>query len=125
MAEKILIVEEDHIIHESFIQGLEGFDTRSAYNGEEAVEIAKNYKPAIVLMDIHLGNGINGINAAAQIQEQNQDTKIIYITGDSSKDTLDKIIEKTGNAQVLYKPTDIKDIEKVIENKSYQLAKHI
>ena len=52
----------------------------SAYTGEEALEMARKYHPALVLMDIKLGKGIDGIQAAMKLREE-LNIPCIFITG--------------------------------------------
>ena len=43
-----------------------------ASNGEAAVEMASDLSPDLILMDIDLGAGIDGIEAAARIRAQSE-----------------------------------------------------
>ena len=72
---RILIVEdqgiaamaEAHIVHDL------GYEvTGFAITGEDAVEQAGRDKPDVVLMDIMLAVGMNGIEAASKIRESYQ-----------------------------------------------------
>jgi two-component system invasion response regulator UvrY len=68
----ILIVDDHTLIREtwSFILNADSrFNVIAACgSGEEAVELAKQFRPHIVLMDINLP-GINGIEATALIRK--------------------------------------------------------
>lgn len=50
---KILLVEDDTTLAEVYNSRLklEGFDTREVYNGEEALSVAIEYKPDLILLD--------------------------------------------------------------------------
>lgn len=50
-----------------------------ASNGKQAIELYRQYKPDIILMDIRIP-GINGIEASRKILEEDQDTVILIIT---------------------------------------------
>ncbi|MGH8119070.1 MAG: response regulator, partial [Gammaproteobacteria bacterium] len=64
---KILIVEDDQTTA-SVLQlylGNMGYDiVNVAANGRDAIEMTRNHQPDLVLMDIYLGKGLNGIDAA-------------------------------------------------------------
>lgn len=49
-------------------------------NGEEAVEKVRGGDVDVVLMDVNLGTGINGIEATRQIKEISPKTKILVLT---------------------------------------------
>ncbi|MBN1647816.1 MAG: response regulator, partial [Spirochaetales bacterium] len=67
----LLVVEDQLIIAADYKNRLEdfGFAVTKAFAGEEAVEIVRNRKIDLILMDIDLGKGINGIQAAEIIRE--------------------------------------------------------
>ena len=70
MAKKILIVDDEKDIVELVRYNLEkeGFKCYVAFDGEEAVEKAKDKKPDLVLLDIMMPK-IDGIEACRQIRE--------------------------------------------------------
>ncbi|MEJ2310283.1 MAG: response regulator [Gammaproteobacteria bacterium] len=53
-------------------------------SGEEAIELARQYKPDVVLMDVNMP-GIGGINAAKQIRRNQPNTQIIVVTAMSQE----------------------------------------
>lgn len=54
MMKKILLVEDDENLIKSFNDFIskEGFDFKSAVNGEDGIELAKQEKPDLILLDI-------------------------------------------------------------------------
>lgn len=60
-----------------------------AYSGEEALEMARKYHPALVLMDIKLGKGIDGIQAAMTLREE-LDIPCIFVTGHGNQRLLNR-----------------------------------
>lgn len=59
----------------------------SAASVESGVQLCRELKPDVVVMDYHLPDG-DGLSAATRILEQNPDTRIIMLTGDPSQDVL-------------------------------------
>ncbi len=89
---KILIVEDEVIIAMRFEifflrRGYEVFKTVAS--GEEAVQIAEQEKPDVILMDINLRGQMNGIEAAEKIVEQFH-IPIIFMTGYSDQNLRDE-----------------------------------
>ena len=59
----------------------------SVTNGRDALEIYKNKKPEILLLDINMPH-INGLNLAKQIREFDKKTRIIILTAHLEQDKL-------------------------------------
>lgn len=53
---RVLIVEDNVDAAETLqlLLRMSGYDTRAAYNGAQALELAREFKPAVVLLDIGL-----------------------------------------------------------------------
>src|SRR5690606_5830222 len=89
----ILLVEDMAIIAmaEANILKKNGFEVIIAYNGKEAVAIAmKNRELDLILMDIDLGRGMDGTEAAQKIL-QNREVPIVFLSNHTEKE----IVEKT------------------------------
>ncbi|HOM03088.1 MAG TPA: response regulator transcription factor [Acetivibrio sp.] len=71
-----------------------------ASNGEEAVKVAKEYQPDVILMDINMPE-INGLQAIEKIKADNLATKIIVLTIHEDKEYLIKTIHMGAEGYVL------------------------
>ena len=80
---KILLVDDDPDIIELLAYNLkkEGYDTASALDGIEAVEVAKAFKPDLILLDVMMPRQ-DGIETACQIRQipEFKDTYILFLT---------------------------------------------
>jgi two-component sensor histidine kinase/CheY-like chemotaxis protein len=89
----ILLVEDSAtltMITSDTLRGL-GYDVIAANTGEKAVEIAVgNEKINLVLMDIELGRGIDGTEAARRILEK-RDLPVIFVTSHSEKEFVERV----------------------------------
>ncbi len=74
-----------------------------ASHGEQAVDMCRAETPDIVVMDVNLGAGIDGVEAAARIHAE-IDTSFLFVTAYSDARTLDRIEESGVGARVLTKP---------------------
>jgi two-component system, response regulator PdtaR len=81
--------------------------------GEDAIIIAKQDSPDIILMDIRLAGEIDGIDAAAAIKAES-DIPVIFITGYDDKDIRERA-EKTKPIGYLIKPLDIHSIKTILD----------
>ena len=122
MKKKILVVEDETIIAMEIKDRLEGFGYAVpdvVFSGEEAVEKAVAEQPDLVLMDIMLDGGIDGVEAAARIRERS-DIPIIYLTASSDEQTLERVKASESYGYVL-KPLEEEELHRTIE---VALSKH-
>ena len=113
---KILIVEDEAIIALELESKLQSHGYNLIYfssTGAEAIQIAYDKKPDVILMDITLKGKMNGIEAARKIH-QNHKIPIIYMTGNSHFRS-DKKLLKTNPVKVLSKPASDWEIFSAIE----------
>ena len=78
---KILIVEDEPVTSMELKSELQrwGYQSNLAASGEEAIKMATNKKPDLILMNIILEGNIDGIDAAKIIKEK-IDVPIIFLT---------------------------------------------
>lgn len=88
----------------------EGYDILFAEDGVQAVEVATNDKPDIILMDVVMPN-LNGFQATRQIT-QNPNTKHIPVIMLTSKDQeSDRVwAERQGASDYITKPPNMKEL---------------
>jgi DNA-binding NarL/FixJ family response regulator len=84
MSISVSIVEDNTRVRESLSQLINsspGYRCVSKHaSAEEALEEIPQVKPAVVLMDINLANGINGVECARRLKPQLPGTQIIMLT---------------------------------------------
>jgi len=98
---KILLVEDEPDLLEIFGYVLSDYEVIKASDGRDAIELFKEHKPDIVLMDIELPS-IDGVEATRKILEYKPDTKVIAITAFASR--RGKEMLEAGAVGVLKKP---------------------
>jgi PAS domain S-box-containing protein len=88
----ILLVEDEAIIALVESKTLEGFGykIRLARSGEAAVEEACDDSIDLVLMDIDLGSGIDGTEAARRILER-RNLPIVFLTSHSERECVERV----------------------------------
>jgi DNA-binding NarL/FixJ family response regulator len=80
---RILIVDDHQLAREglSAVLSQGGYDVVGlAASGEEAIELATHLTPDIVLMDVRLGDGIDGLEATRRIVAQGLPSRVIMLT---------------------------------------------
>lgn len=104
---RILIVEDEPLIAEDIRGYLEesGFEVQAiAHEGEEALRILQLSQPDALLLDINLGDGIDGVTLAGEIRKHYQ-FPFVFLTSHADKATLERA-KQTFPAGYLLKPFD-------------------
>lgn len=111
----ILIVEDEPDIVNLIGIALKksGYDTITASNGQDAIELAKEKKPDLILMDISLKDQMDGIETAKQIHFSS-DVPVIYLTAHADDERLAKVKETQPYGYIL-KPFEDRELKAAIE----------
>lgn len=113
---RIMIVEDEVMISEDIKRTLTQMDYEVigiCSSGEDAISLAINEKPDLMIMDIMLEGNISGIEAAKRIQKQ-MDIPVIFLTAYAD----DKTIQTATEAEpyfYLVKPFNENDLKAAIE----------
>ncbi len=119
---RILVVDDERIVSldiQSALARLGYALAGTAATGEEALALAQSAKPDLVLMDIRLGGGMDGTEAAALIS-QTVDVPVVFLTAYSDEQTMRRALA-TSPFGYLLKPFDDRELRSGIE---LALAKH-
>ncbi len=101
----ILIVEDEGIVAQDLIETIERLGYRVAgvaSEGVQAVYMAEELQPQLIIMDVGLRGEIDGIQAAQLIQERSH-VPVIFLTGHRDLETLERAV-RTGPLGYLVKP---------------------
>lgn len=113
---KILIVEDDRttaLIEKLYLEELGYQITKIVANGEQAIEMTGKLKPDLVLMDIKLGKGMDGIDAAEVINKE-FGIPVVLVTAYTDEALLERAM-LTKFAGYINKPIREKDLLATIE----------
>ena len=114
---RILIVEDELIIAESLKLQLESMDYEVVDIFTSGTETIENFKPGfadIIMMDIQLAGGTNGIDTSIEIRKIST-APIIFITNVSDERTRKKAINETNAVYYINKPFSKQDISTAID----------
>ncbi len=103
---KILIVDDDYSLANllQLILEEEGYEVRSAGNGQEGYSAYLHFKPDVVITDLHMPEK-NGLELMESIRRLDPKVKTIYMSGDPWMFRRRLEEEKTGHAaSLLQKP---------------------
>ncbi len=85
-----ILLADDHALvvaaMRMMIERIEGVSVvAEAYNGRDAVALAREHRPDLVIMDISM-NDLNGIEATAQIKEQQPSTRVMMLSSHAGEE---------------------------------------
>jgi len=112
----ILITEDEQVVAEDLKMTLEGFGytvAGIAPSGEQAIALAGQVHPDLVMMDIFLAGEMTGIQAAEEIRSR-LDIPIIFLTAYSESQIIEQVRE-TGPYGYLLKPFNEQEMYIAIE----------
>jgi len=107
---KILIVDDEYAFCRSLKLFLEkiGFEALIATNGEHALDILGEEKPAVMTLDIRMP-GLNGYDILQKVKRLHPDLFIIVVTA-IDVPNMEEILEHSGAHALLHKPLDLQKL---------------
>jgi two-component system OmpR family response regulator len=108
--QRVLVVDDEKSISELITTSLRfvGFDVRTAGTGTEAIQVAKEFKPHALILDVMLPD-LDGFEVCRQLRSQGEDVGVLFLT---AKDTTeDKIKGLTlGGDDYVTKPFSLEEL---------------
>lgn len=109
MSKRIMVVEDNDLNRKLFCDVLKanGFDVASVADGRSVIELAKDYSPHLIIMDIQLP-GVSGIDLIQTAREESllQKVPILAVTAFAAKGDEERVIS-AGATKYLAKPVSI------------------
>lgn len=109
---RVLIADDERIIADSLamILSRSGFDARAVYSGEMLIEMARNFRPDMLVTDVIMP-GITGIEAAIMIHKILPACKILLFSGQAATaDLLELARARNHEFELLVKPIHPTDL---------------
>jgi DNA-binding NtrC family response regulator len=103
---RILIVDDESVIADSLamIFRASGFEARSVYSGERAVELAPAFEPDVLISDVIM-RGMTGIEVAIHVREHIPGCKVLLFSGQAATSELIQAADTKGyRFDILNKP---------------------
>jgi two-component system, response regulator PdtaR len=112
LRECVLVVDDDAMIADLWSMVLEDMGLTvcgSAATAVLAIAMARTHRPKLVLMDVRLRGGLDGVDAALSIHES-VGSKVIFITGSKDPATAARI-KLDHPMAVLFKPVSERQLQ--------------
>ena len=113
----ILIVDDEEDFLDTLMNRLKkrGIDTAGCTSGEEALELIKKKTFDVVVLDIKMPGGMDGIETLREMKKLRPDTEVLLLTGHGSVETSVEGM-KEGAFDYLLKPIKLEALlEKVAQ----------
>jgi len=120
-AKRILVVDDDRGMVETLCDILEinGWATSRAFDGEDAVRLAREQSVDVVLMDIRMPR-LNGVKALQAIKQDRPGTRIILMTAFAAQELIAEA-EGAGVLQILRKPVELPALLAFLERARHEV----
>jgi DNA-binding response OmpR family regulator len=122
---RVLLVDDDRDTVFTWAKLVQfwGHDALTACNGEDALLLAKSFRPDVVLLDVGMP-GMDGVQLAKSLlaMEELNGVQIVAISGREDLDTRTRA-EQIGVHRYMLKPVKSAEIEKLLASLSAQLGK--
>ena len=108
--QRILVVDDESSISELVATSLKfvGFDVRTAATGSQALQIAQEFKPHALILDVMLPDQ-NGFEVCRQLRSEGHDVGVLFLTAKDSVE--DKIAGLTiGGDDYVTKPFSLEEL---------------
>lgn len=118
---RIMVVEDENIVAQDIQSTLEGLGydvTCVVSTGEDAIKMASEVNPDLILMDIMLKGNIDGVDAAEQIRNRFS-LPVVYLTAYTDENTLKRAKITEPYAYIL-KPFEPRELHVNIEMAIYK-----
>lgn len=111
---KILVVDDDRLVLAMVTHGLSqaGYEVIDADNGDDAILLAREHRPDIALLDIHM-EGKTGFDVAQYLREVGH-TPFVFLSAFSDEETVAKV-KALGALAYLVKPLEVGQIVPTID----------
>ena len=112
--EKILVVDDEIEICNALrdFLSIKGYEVHTAQNGPAALEMVKNAKPHIVLLDIIMP-GMDGMEVLTELRKTDTETGVVMVTAVTDQELGNKSL-KMGANDFITKPVDLKYLETIL-----------
>jgi CheY-like chemotaxis protein len=103
---RVIVIDDESVIAHTVVEILneEGFEATAVANGASAIDLAKDWRPDVVLSDVIMP-GLNGIETGMRIRESVSNCRIILFSGQAATvDLLEKARLQGHEFRILAKP---------------------
>ena len=109
---RVIVVDDEHVIADTLatILNRSGFDATAVYTGRQAVDLAREIHPDLIVSDVIMPD-MNGIEAAIVIRKMLPSCKVLLFSGQAATADLLENARASGHEfEILAKPIHPQDL---------------
>jgi CheY-like chemotaxis protein len=120
----VLVVDDDRLLADTLADILRkhGYRPVALYSGEEAVELARRFRPDVLLSDIRMSR-LDGIEAAKRIRELHPNCRVILFTAQTVSAAMRQTIDRLG-FELLQRPLRPEDVLAALQSNAWDDGEH-
>jgi len=115
---KILIIDDEEALLKNigdFLR-ISGYDVFTSLNSSNGLELLRNHEPDLLLLDLHLKEGLTGIQVLRAAKMLKPDLKVIISSGFGEEEETKKSCFSFGANAFLSKPASLRSLSEAIKN---------
>lgn len=115
---KILIIDDEETLLKNIGDFLtvKGFTVFTSKDGDSGLKLMESENPHLLILDLHLKEGPNGVQVLRLAKMIKPDLKVIMFTGFGEEDDVKDSCISLGANVFLSKPSSLKTIAETVEN---------
>ena len=115
---KILIIDDEEALLKNIGDYLKitGYDVFTSPNSANGLELLRNHEPELLLLDLHLKEGLTGIQVLRAAKMLKPDLKVVISSGFGEEEETKKSCFALGANAFLSKPVSLKSLSETIKN---------
>lgn len=115
---KVLIIDDEEALLKNIGDFLKvsGYAVFTSPNSTQGLELLRNHAPEVMLLDLHLREGLTGMQVLKAAKMLKPDLKVIILTGFGEEEEAKNNCLSLGASAFLSKPTSLKSLSETIGN---------
>ena len=113
--DKLLLIDDEVDVQYSFRRLFDSseIELHTASSGEEGLRLVPKLKPTLILMDIRMGAGMNGLETLRRLRQTDARVPVIMMTAYGTTQTAIEAM-KLGAYDYLLKPFDVPKLKQLV-----------
>ena len=113
---KIILIEDDFLLLEMYSTTLsgEGYEVLQASDGAEGLDLIKNEKPDLILLDLSMPS-VSGYQVLEELQDAKSDTPVIVISNTDDPEAISRTRALGIKEYVVKAKTNLEQIKDIVK----------